>query len=146
VLPISHCRFTCAQHWLLDFEPSSLAKYVTRAGSRKMKNKFLGVAFGLAALAASTAASAHVDIGVGIGFPVGVYAPAEPAYAPPPPVVYAAPPPVVYGPPPVAVAYGDDDDRRTREWRERHEWREGEWRRHEWREHEWRERHGWRGY
>jgi hypothetical protein len=81
-----------------------------RAGSRKTNNKLVGVALGLAALAGPTAASAHVDIGVGIGIPLGVYAPAAPVHAPPPPVVCAPPPLVVYGAPPVAVAYGDDDD------------------------------------
>ena len=79
-------------------------------------------------LAASAAASAHVDVAVGLGVP-GVVVPAQP--------VYAAPAPMVVG-------YGDDW-RERREWRER-EWREHEWRRHQaWREHEWRERQRW-GY
>ncbi|MFM0063611.1 hypothetical protein [Paraburkholderia aspalathi] len=103
-----------------------------------MNKKILGAALGLAVLAASTAASAHVDVAIGLGIPGAVYAPAEPVYAPPPPVVYA--------PAPVAVAYGGDGDWRAREWHERREWREREWRRREWREHEWRERHEWRGY
>ena len=67
-----------------------------------MNKKILGAALGLAVLAASTAASAHVDVAIGLGIPGAVYAPAEPVYAPPPPVVYA--------PAPVAVAYGGDDD------------------------------------
>ena len=92
-----------------------------------MNKKILGAALGLAVLAASTAASAHVDVAIGLGIPGAVYAPAEPVYAPPPPVVYA--------PAPVAVAYGGGDD-----------WRAREWRRQEWREHEWRERRDWRGY
>ena len=87
-----------------------------------MNKKILGAALGLAVLAASTAASAHVDVAIGLGIPGAVYAPAEPVYAPAPPVVYA--------PAPVAVAYGGGDD-----------WRAREWRRHEWREHR-----DWRGY
>ena len=92
-----------------------------------MNKKILGAALGLAVLAASTAASAHVDVAIGLGIPGTLYAPAEPVYAPPPPVVYA--------PAPVAVAYGGGDD-----------WRAREWRRQEWREHEWREHRDWRGY
>lgn len=99
-----------------------------------MKKTILGIALGAAALLASTVASAHVDLAVGIGIPGVVYAP-EPEYvAPPPPVAYAPPPPAV-------IAYGDDDDWRARRWRE-HEWREHEHREHEWREHEWHDR-GW---
>ncbi|SIO71976.1 hypothetical protein SAMN05444172_8352 [Burkholderia sp. GAS332] len=97
-----------------------------------MNKKILGAALGLAVLAASTAASAHVDVAVGLGIPAAVYAPAEP--------VYAQPPAVVYAPAPVAVAYGGDDDWRARERRER------EWRRQEWRQHQWREHRDWRGY
>ncbi|RAS33149.1 hypothetical protein [Paraburkholderia bryophila] len=92
-----------------------------------MNKKILGAALGLAVLAASTEASAHVDAAIGLGIPGAVYAPAEP--------VYASPPPVMYAPAPVAVAYGGDDDWRAREWRGRREWREREWRRQEWREH-----------
>ncbi|MBP0589805.1 hypothetical protein J8I87_08760 [Paraburkholderia sp. LEh10] len=95
-----------------------------------MKKMMLGAAIGLTMLAASAAASAHVDVAVGLGVPGVIVAPVQP--------VYAAPAPVVVG-------YGDDwradeDWRARRAWRER-EWREREWRRHEaWREHEWRER------
>ncbi|MFM0626637.1 hypothetical protein [Paraburkholderia xenovorans] len=92
-----------------------------------MNKKIIGAVFGLAVLAASSAASAHVDVAVGVGIPVGVVA------APPP--VYVA-----RGPAVVPVAYGGDGDWRAREWRERREWR-----REHWREHEWRERH-WGGY
>ncbi|WGS42010.1 hypothetical protein LFL97_00225 [Burkholderia sp. JSH-S8] len=94
-----------------------------------MNRKLLGAVLGIAVLAASGAASAHVDVAVGIGVP-GVYAAPAPVYAAPPPVAYA--PPVMVAP----VGYRYDD------WRAR-EWREREWRRHEWREHEWRER-AWR--
>ncbi|MDN7655828.1 hypothetical protein QZM62_20510 [Burkholderia multivorans] len=90
------------------------------------KKLLLGAVIGVAALAASAVASAHVDLSVGIGVP-GVYTAPAPVYVAPPPVAYA----------PVGYRY---DDWRAREWRER------EWRRHEWREHEWRERdRGWRG-
>ncbi|WP_261546912.1 hypothetical protein [Burkholderia multivorans] len=89
------------------------------------KKLLLGAVIGVAALAASGVASAHVDLSVGIGVP-GVYTAPAPVYVAPP-VAYA----------PVGYRY---DDWRAREWRER------EWRRHEWREHEWRERdRGWRG-
>jgi hypothetical protein len=87
-----------------------------------MNKKIFCVVLGVAALAASRAASAHVDVAIGVDVP-GVYVPAQP--------VYVAPPPVVYAPPPVPVAYGGYDDWRAREWRER------EWHRHEWHEHEW---------
>ncbi|PRG39045.1 hypothetical protein [Burkholderia multivorans] len=90
------------------------------------KKLLLGAVIGVAALAASGVASAHVDLSVGIGVP-GVYTAPAPVYVAPPPVAYA----------PVGYRY---DDWRAREWRER------EWRRHEWREHEWREHdRGWRG-
>jgi hypothetical protein len=93
-----------------------------------MNKKVLGaVVLGFAALGVSTAASAHVDVAVGLGIPVA------PVYeAPPPP-----PPPVVVAQAPVVVGYGGYGP----DWRERREWREREWRRREWREHEWREHH-----
>lgn len=87
-----------------------------------MNKKILGAVLGAAVLAVSTAASAHVDVAIGLGIPGVVYAPAQP--------VYVAPPPVVYAPAPVAVAYGGYDGWRGREWRE-HEWRRREWREHE---------------
>jgi hypothetical protein len=92
-----------------------------------MNKKVLGaVVLGFAALGVSTAASAHVDVAVGLGIPV---APVYEVAPPPPPVVVAQAPVVVgYG------GYGPD-------WRERREWREREWRRREWREHQWREHH-----
>lgn len=93
-----------------------------------MNKKILGAALGLAILAAS----AHVDVAIGLGIPGAVYAPTELVDAPPPPVVYA--------PAPFSVAYGGDDDWRACEWRER------EWRRPEWRAHERRERRDWRWY
>ncbi|AOJ30044.1 hypothetical protein [Burkholderia metallica] len=90
------------------------------------KKLILGAVLGVAALAASGVASAHVDLSVGIGVP---------AYAAPAPV-YVAPPPVAYAP--VGYRY---DDWRARQWRE-HEWRRREWREHEWRDHD---RGGWHG-
>jgi hypothetical protein len=92
-----------------------------------MNKTIVGAALGLAVLAASTAASAHSDVAIGVGVPATVYSPA---------LAYAAPP-ATYAPALVAVGYRDHDDWRAREWRE-HKWRE-----HEWREHEWREHHRW---
>lgn len=103
-----------------------------------MNRTILGVVFGAAALLASTAASAHMDVAVGVEVPGIVYAAPPPEYlAPAPPVAYAPPPP------PVEMAYRGDNDWRARQWRE-HEWREHERHEHEWREHEWHDR-GW-GY
>ncbi|MEX3949051.1 hypothetical protein AB4Y45_05180 [Paraburkholderia sp. EG287A] len=99
-----------------------------------MKRTILGVVLGAAALAASSAAFAHVDLAVGVNLPGAAYAPAEP--------VYVAPPPVAYAPPPVAVAWRGDDDWRARQWRE-HEWREHERREHQWREREWHDNGRW---
>ena len=101
-----------------------------------MNKKLVGGLIGLAVLGVSTAASAHVDLAVGIGFPAAVYAAPQP--------VYAAPPAYVAAPAPVAVGYWRGDDWRERAWRRR-EWRENEWREHQWREHEWREHHRWGG-
>ncbi|MEM5451330.1 hypothetical protein AB3X91_20815 [Paraburkholderia sp. BR14263] len=101
-----------------------------------MKRTILGVVLGAAALAASSAAFAHVDLAVGVALPGAAYAPAQP--------VYVAPPPVAYAPPPVAVAWRGDDDWRARQWRE-HEWREHERREHQWREREWHDNGRW-GY
>ncbi|WP_321929721.1 hypothetical protein [Paraburkholderia guartelaensis] len=88
-----------------------------------MKRTILGVVLGAAALAASSAAFAHVDLAVGVALPGAAYAPPEP--------VYVAPPPAAYAPPPVAVAWRGDDDWRARQWRE-HERREHQWREREW--------------
>jgi len=97
-----------------------------------MNKKLVAVVFGagMAALAMSKAASAHVNLAVGIGFPSPV------VVAPAP--VYVAPAPAYVAPAPVAVGYWRGDDG----------WREREWRRREWREHEWRARewHGHRGW
>jgi len=101
-----------------------------------MKRTILGVVLGAAALAASSAAFAHVDVALGVNLPGAVYAPAQP--------VYVAPPPAAYAPPPVAVAWRGDDGWRAREWRE-HEWREHERREHQWREREWHDNGRW-GY
>ena len=94
-----------------------------------MNKKLVAALFGvgIAALAMSKAASAHVDLAVGIGIP---------AYVAPEPV-YVAPPQVAYAPAPVGYWGGYDNGWRQREWRRR------EWREHEGREHEWREHHGW---
>lgn len=80
-------------------------------------------------IAASSAALAHVDVGVNIGVPGVAYAP-EPVYA-------APPPPPVYAPPPVVVVnpgwYGDRYYDGHRYW-ERREWEERHHERREWRE------------
>ncbi|MEZ0604250.1 hypothetical protein ACAX43_19120 [Paraburkholderia sp. IW21] len=99
-----------------------------------MHKKQLSVVLGGALLVASSIASAHVDVGIGIGIPGPVFVPARPVYVAPPPVVYAAPP---------AVGYGYADDWRAREWHERQEWRERQWHRHEEHERDRRERRGW---
>lgn len=49
-------------------------------------------------IGASSAALAHVDVGVNIGVPGVVVAAPEPVYAPPPPPVYAPAPVVVVSP------------------------------------------------
>ena len=54
-----------------------------------MNKKILSAILGVAVLAASTAASAHVDVAIGLGVHGAVYAPTEPAYVAPPPVAYA---------------------------------------------------------
>ncbi|HVW53523.1 MAG TPA: hypothetical protein VHC91_24465 [Trinickia sp.] len=97
-----------------------------------MNKKLVAVMFGvgIAALGISKAASAHVNLAVGIGIPSPVYVAPEP--------VYVAPPQVAYAPAPVVTGYWGGGDG----WRER-EWRRREWREHQWREHEWREHHGW---
>jgi hypothetical protein len=82
-----------------------------------MRTTLLATLVGAAALAASSAASAHVDISVGLGVPGVIYEE--------PPVVYAPPPAVVSYGYPYGYAYGDD-------------WRERRWRRHEWHERHWR--------
>jgi hypothetical protein len=99
----------------------------------KMNKKVLGAVLGLAVLGVSTAASAHVDVAIGLGVPLLV--PAQPVYEAPPP-----PPPVVVAQAPVVVGYGYGDGP---DWRERRAWREREWHRREWREREWREHHDW---
>lgn len=96
----------------------------------------MGAALGLAILAASSAASAHVDVAIGLGLPVALEtAPSD----------YVGPP-VAYERPPVPVVYRGDGGWRAREWRERRRWREHEWRRESWREHQWREDNRWDRY
>lgn len=108
----------------------------------------LCAALGFAVSVISTAATAHVDVGIGLAIPGPMYDPVQPEYLPPPPPpppVYAVPPPPnVYAPAPPVMAYGDGDWR-EREWREHREWREYHWRHQEERERDWHERHGWSG-
>lgn len=99
------------------------------------RNRWLSLAIvaGLS-IGASSAALAHVDVGVNIGVPGVAYAPAPVYAAPPPP-----PPPVVYepAPPPVVVVgpgwYGDRYYDGHRYW-ERREWEERHHGRREWRD------------
>ncbi|SEB94298.1 hypothetical protein SAMN02787142_0603 [Burkholderia sp. WP9] len=62
-----------------------------------MKRRLILSALGLAVACASSAASAHVDVGVYLGAP-------GPVYVAPPPVMYQ-PPPVVYAPGGYAYGY-----------------------------------------
>ncbi|SDE32222.1 hypothetical protein [Paraburkholderia lycopersici] len=101
-----------------------------------MNRMIPGVVLGVAALAVSAAASAHVDVAMGFDVPGPGYAPVQPAYTAAPPAAYAAAL--------VATDWRDDDDWRARQWRE-HEWREHERREHQWREREWHDRDRW-GY
>ena len=82
-------------------------------GSNTLKRPTLICAAGLIAACSSSAALAHVDVGVTFGVPAPVYV--EPA----PAVVYEAPPPAVYAPAPVyydgGYAYRYRDDRWWRE-------------------------------
>ncbi|MPW17439.1 hypothetical protein GCT13_10980 [Paraburkholderia sp. CNPSo 3157] len=67
----------------------------------------LTCAAGFIAVCSSTAASAHVDVGVTFGIPAPVYVEPPPVvYEAPPPVMYEAPPPAVYAPSPVYYDYG----------------------------------------
>lgn len=85
------------------------------------KKLILGAVLGVAALAASGVASAHVDLSVGIGVPVA------PVYVEPAPV-YVAPQPAVVAYPGYGYGYyGDDDDDRYRKWRKHYYKR---WHRH----------------
>lgn len=59
---------------------------------------------------ASSAALAHVDVGLYLGTPA-------PLYVEQPAVVYQAPPPMVYAPAPVYYGYGDGEGYRERHWR-----------------------------
>lgn len=75
-----------------------------------MRRSALLLAVGFFVACASSAASAHVDVGVFLGVP-------GPVYVAPPPVVYEAPP-VVYAPAPV-YGYGyryEGDYRDERRW------------------------------
>lgn len=81
----------------------------TGPAARRRKVKKLVPFLIAAALGAgfTSAAQAHVSVGIGIGVPAyPVYAAPPPPvyYAPPPPVYYA--PPVVYAPPAVVVGGG----------------------------------------
>ncbi|CAB3780342.1 hypothetical protein LMG28614_01042 [Paraburkholderia ultramafica] len=85
----------------------------------------LGIVAGLG-IGASSAALAHIDVGVNIGVPGVAYAP-EPVYAPPPPVYVPAPPVVVVSPGWYGERYYDGH----RYW-ERREWEEHHHDRREW--------------
>jgi hypothetical protein len=75
-----------------------------------MKRATLLFAVGLSAACASSAALAHVDVGVFLGAPA-------PLYVAPPPVIYQAPPPVIYAPAPAYYGYGYDGGyREERRW------------------------------
>ncbi|MGF6752665.1 hypothetical protein [Paraburkholderia sp. GAS334] len=84
-----------------------------------MKRATLLFAAGLFTACASSAAMAHVDVGVFLGVPA-------PVYLEQPAVVYEAPPPVVYAPAPAYYGYGYGDERRWhdddrhRGWKHRH--------------------------
>jgi hypothetical protein len=90
-----------------------------------MQKILIAALIGTAALAASSAASAHVDVAIGLGIPGVVYEA--------PPVIYAPPQVVTYGYPyGYQYGYGGGDG----------DWREHEWHRREWRERHWRHHHG----
>ncbi|MEX3935269.1 hypothetical protein AB4Y32_26325 [Paraburkholderia phymatum] len=74
-----------------------------------MKRLTLICTAGLIAASTSTAAFAHVDVGVTFGIPA-------PVYVEQPPVVYEAPPPAVYAPAPVYYGYGGYGYRDERWW------------------------------
>ncbi|BET12814.1 hypothetical protein THI4931_38560 [Pandoraea sputorum] len=84
-----------------------------------MKRILIIAALGATAAVASTAASAHVDVGLYLGVPAPVVVAPQPVYVAPEPV-YVAPRPVYRAPQPV-VYYGRDryDDWRERRWEER---------------------------
>ncbi|KAA1012005.1 hypothetical protein FVF58_12865 [Paraburkholderia panacisoli] len=112
------------------------------------RNRWMSLAIvaGLA-ISASSAALAHVDVGVNIGVPGVVYAP-EPVYAPPPPPVYAPAPPVVVVSP---GWYGERYYDGHRYW-ERREWEERHHERRDWHDdrRDWRDArghdNGWHGH
>ncbi|ADG14884.1 hypothetical protein [Paraburkholderia atlantica] len=90
-----------------------------------MKRTFILWIAGVCAACASSAALAHVDLGVYLGAP-------GPVYVAPPPVVYEAPP-VTYVPAP-AYGYGygygyEYNDDRDRHWRHDRGWHKG-WEHH----------------
>ncbi|MEX3935862.1 hypothetical protein AB4Y32_29405 [Paraburkholderia phymatum] len=96
-----------------------------------MKRLTLICAAGLIAACSSTAALAHVDVGVTFGIPAPVYvepppvvyqAPPPVVYQAPPPVVYEAPPPAVYAPAPIYYGYGYRDERRWHDHGRHHGW------------------------
>ena len=58
-----------------------------------MKKDILSLVFGVLVLTAASVASARVNIDLGIGIPIGGYAPPPVVYQPEP---YYAPPPAVY--------------------------------------------------
>jgi len=87
-----------------------------------MKRAALLFVTGLCAACASSAALAHVDVGLYLGAPA-------PVYVEQPPVVYQAPPPVVYAPAPAYYGYGyAGDGRDDGRWRD-NGWHQG-WEHH----------------
>ncbi|MCX4162131.1 MULTISPECIES: hypothetical protein [Paraburkholderia] len=93
--------------------------------------RLVTLVIGALAIGASSAAMAHVDIGLNIGIPAPVYAAPAPVYAPPPVVyqpapvygapVYGAP---VYGGPAIVIGWHGD-----RYWDGRRYWGRDEWNR-----------------
>jgi len=61
-----------------------------------VKRVALAAAMLVGCAAVAPAFAGHVNIGIGIGLPVGGYYAPAPVYYAPPPVVYAPPPPPVY--------------------------------------------------
>jgi hypothetical protein len=71
-----------------------------------MKREVSLLVVAIAAVCASSGASAHAIIGVYLGVPGPVYAAPPPVYYQAPPQVIYQAPPVVYGPPPGTYEYG----------------------------------------
>ncbi|WP_133648443.1 hypothetical protein [Paraburkholderia flava] len=92
--------------------------------------RLVTLVIGALAIGTSSAAMAHVNIGLNIGIPAPVYVAPAPVYAPPPPPVVYQPAPVygapVYGGPTIVIGWHGD-----RYWDGRRYWGRDEWyRRH----------------